>query len=244
MIGYYGHPQRKLIDSCKREYGSELIDLDVDYNHKDAGLVPKVYCQIIRNIINNALFYKNKISLIIASVGEEKCDAGRFAGFILKDLGFNVIESRIIDNMESRETVISESGLPLKEKILRIMDMVHTEANRDVSSCEPVMGFWGVPPSDLSILELFPDKTHVFGWTRCVEAGRPADINLEMYAFENLPTVFFAQSFCQKSSLARYLSEKYNGLYVDADRYASESTKAKIKAFIKLRVENGDLCRG
>ena len=67
-------------------------------------------------------------------------------------------------------------------------------------------GFWGVPPNDLSILEIFPDSTHVFGWSRCVEAKNPANIELEMMVDENLPTVFFAQTFCAKNQLAKYLA--------------------------------------
>ena len=95
-------------------------------------------------------------------------------------------------------------------------------------------GFWGVPPNDLEILRLFPDTTRVYGWIRCVEAGTPADLDLEMFVDENVPTVFYSQAFCSKSSLAKYLADKYNGLYIDIDDYASNSIKAKIEAFLKL----------
>ena len=99
----------------------------------------------------------------------------------------------------------------------------------------PLPGFWGVPPNDLEILKLFPDSTRVYGWLRCVEAGTPADLDLEMYVDENVPTVFYAQAFCAKSQLAKYLADKYNGLYIDIDDYASNSIKAKIEAFLRLR---------
>ena len=95
-------------------------------------------------------------------------------------------------------------------------------------------GFWGVPPNDLEILKLFPDTTHVYGWTRCVEAGTPADLDLEMYVNPKVPTVFYAQAFCSKAQLAKYLADKYNGLYIDIDDYASNSVKAKIEAFLRL----------
>ena len=88
--------------------------------------------------------------------------------------------------------------------------------------------------NDLEILKLFPDSTHVYGWTRCVEAGAPADLDLEMYVDENVPTVFYAQAFCAKSQLAKYLADKYNGLYIDIDDYASNSIRAKIEAFLRL----------
>ena len=84
-------------------------------------------------------------------------------------------------------------------------------------------------------MRLFPNETHVYGWTRCVEAGTPADIDFEMYVDEDVPTVFYAQAFCSKAQLAKYLADKYNGLYIDIDDYASNSIRAKIEAFLRLR---------
>ena len=69
-------------------------------------------------------------------------------------------------------------------------------------------GFWGVPPNNLSILELFPDNTEVFGWLRAVEAGYPGDFEIETYVNKDLPTIFFAQAFCSKTQLAKYLANK------------------------------------
>ncbi len=92
-----------------------------------------------------------------------------------------------------------------------------------------------MPPNDLEILKLFPDETHIYGWLRCVEAGVPADIELEMQVDPDVPIVFYAQAFCAKCQLAKYLADKYNGLYVDIDDYASNSVKAKIEAFVRLR---------
>ena len=88
---------------------------------------------------------------------------------------------------------------------------------------------------DSLTLYLLPDSTHVFGWTRCVEMGCPANLELEMYVNPDIPTIFYSQSFCSKAQLAKYLANKYNGLYIDVDDFATKSTKAKIEAFIKLR---------
>ena len=56
-----------------------------------------------------------------------------------------------------------------------------------------------------------------------------------MYVNPDIPTVFYAQAFCAKSQLAKYLADKYNGLYIDIDDYATTSVKAKIEAFLRLR---------
>lgn len=56
-----------------------------------------------------------------------------------------------------------------------------------------------------------------------------------MHVDEDVPTVFFAHTFCAKMELAKYLAEKHNGLYVDVDDVASNSVRAKIEAFINLR---------
>ena len=152
-------------------------------------------------------------------------------------MGFNVFPT-IYENLDKkRELRISKSNLPLYEKIQLITaGIIDTNIySKDYTAIEPTAGFWGVPPNDLEVLRLFPDSTHVYGWTRCVEAGVPADIDLEMYVDENIPIVFYAQAFCAKSQLAKYLADKYNGLYIDIDDYASTSVKAKIEAFLRLR---------
>ena len=233
-IGYYGHPPGSVIEHFRRLLGQELIDLDVDFDSPDAKIVPEAYCQIITDIINNAVFFRDQLSVIIASVGEEKCDGGRFAAAILKDLGFRVVETRNTRLRQARPINIAKSNLPLKEKILKIMDTVHTPPGRQYPACEPGLGFWGVPPHDLTLLDLFPDDTHVYGWTRCVEAGRPADIRLETYVDPGVPTVFYTQAFCPKQQLAKYLADKYGGLYIDADEKITQSTIAKVEAFIGL----------
>ena len=124
----------------------------------------------------------------------------------------------------------------MREKIEKITaNIIENKDYTNLETSKAKFGFWGVPPNDLSILELFPPETHVFGWTRCVEANAPADIDLEMFVEKDLPTVFYSQAFCAKSQLAKFLADKYDGLYIDIDDYATNSIKAKIEAFIKLR---------
>ncbi|MFA6988855.1 MAG: hypothetical protein WC197_02195 [Candidatus Gastranaerophilaceae bacterium] len=236
LIGYWGFPHPDMINSAKAKYtGSEFIDLDVNYNYPSSNIIPDAYCRIIRNIVDNSIFLKNKLECILASVGEEKCDSGRFASLILKDMGFNIIETKF-ENYEytSAITPICKSNLSLKNKINHIMNGVIENKDLDIIETIPTHGFWGVPPNDFDFLDLFPTTTHVYGWTRCVEAKRPADMEIEMYVDENIPTVFFAQTFCSKMQLAKYLAQKYDGLYIDVDDFATNSVKAKIEAFIRL----------
>jgi hypothetical protein len=234
FIGYWGCPPRQVMSKIARTYPyDEFIDLDIDMNAPQSGLVPDAYCQIITNIVDNAVHLKNDLRLIIAAVGEDKCDGGRFAAMILKDLGFPVMEVRNTET-ERQPVTIATSGLPLLEKVNRIMDSVHTPNRKQYPQVKPTHGFWGVPPHDMRLLELFPDTTHVYGWTRCVEAGVPADLDLEMYVDPGVPTVFYTQTFCQKTALAKYLAEKYDGLYIDCDGPLTNSIIAKVTAFLKM----------
>ena len=241
-IGFWGYPPPEVINRVKKEHPkAQWFDLDFDFSSKvpDANLLPESYCKIIKQIINNSLYYKDEIIKIIAPVGKDKCDSGWFAAQLLKDMGFDVEETKF-ETFEHRcPVVISTSNMPLYDKITTIT------ANITATHPAPLpigareipakFGFWGVPPNDLEVLRLFPDETHVYGWTRCVEAKVPADIELEMYVDPDVPTVFYAQAFCSKTQLAKYLANKYNGLYIDIDDYATNSVKAKIEAFLHLR---------
>ena len=236
IIGIWGYPDPVILQEVRDKFPRhEIIDLDVNYNVPPSNILPDAYCKIITNIIDNSIYLKENLETIVASVGEEKCDAARYAAAILNQLGLNIIQTTYIkyENLKS-ETPISESNLPLKDKVIRIMDEILYPKNVLIPKIKATMGFWGVPPNDIKLLELFPDSTHVFGWTRCVEAKRPADMELEMFVDKNIPTVFFAQTFCAKMQLARYLAKKHNGLYVDVDDKASNSVRAKIEAFIRL----------
>lgn len=233
-IGFWGYPNPKIVEKTKKEYpNAEWIDLDIDFGYQDKNILPDSYCKIVKNIINNTV--KLNPEKIIAPIGKDKCDSGWFAAKLLKDLGYNVEES-IYENLENPYPIkICTSSMPLYDKFVTITDNIIERKEIITTQCQPKFGFWGVPPNDLELLKLFPDETHVYGWTRCVEAGTPADIDLEMYVDEDVPTVFYAQAFCAKSQLAKYLADKYNGLYIDIDDYANNSIKAKIEAFLRLR---------
>ncbi len=233
-IGFWGYPNPKIVEKTKKEYpNAEWIDLDIDFGYQDKNILPDSYCKIVKNIINNTV--KLNPEKIIAPIGKDKCDSGWFAAKLLKDLGYNVEES-IYENLENSYPIeICTSSMPLYDKFVTITDNIVERKEIITTQCQPKFGFWGVPPNDLELLKLFPDETHVYGWTRCVEAGTPADIDLEMYVDEDVPTVFYAQAFCAKSQLAKYLADKYNGLYIDIDDYANNSIKAKIEAFLRLR---------
>ncbi len=236
-IGFWGVPKPEIIEEYKNLYPNhKFVDLCTLYGAPKTTILPDTTCKIISNIMDNAIFFRDNLELIIASVGYEKCDSGRFVARILKDMGFKVICS-VNDKYSDKTELtlpISTSDLSLGEKITRITANIIQKDNNKYTYIKPTFGFWGVPPNDFSFLELFPNSTHVFGWTRCVEAKRPADTELEMYVDENLPTVFFAQTFCNKMQLAKYLAKKYSGLFIDVDDIANNSTKAKIQAFMRL----------
>ena len=237
IIAFWGYPDPEILQAeIAKNPNCQILDLDVDYGYPSSGVMCEAYCKIIANIINNAIFLKDKIKVIVASVGKEKCDSGHIAAILLKDMGFDIIMTKYkIYSHKASPTPISKSNLPLKDKIDLIMQGVYKKNNLLLTPSIPEIGFWGVPPNDFELLELFPDSTHVFGWTRCVEANSPADLELEMMVNSEIPTVFFTQTFCAKMQLAKYLADKHNGLFIDVDDKVNKSAKAKIEAFIKLR---------
>lgn len=236
---------------------AETIDLDTDAGAPDSGLLPSTTCRIIENIVNNAVHLRDRLETVVAAVGEGKCDRGRHAAHLLRAMGIEVVESRFgPEDFEKRPLVYSVARMPLREKIDAIMGTVVDPGPPTAdppltgppaggarsavplagkpSACDPTHGFWGVPPNDFRILDLFPGTTHVYGWTRCVEAGRPSDLALEMFVDEGVPTVFFTQSFCAKQDLAHYLAERYKGIAIDCHREINDSILAKVEAFIRL----------
>ena len=236
VIGFWGYPHPKLIEKYKTLYPQALwVDFDIDWGFIKQDILPESYCSIIKNIINAAFHYKDELVVILAPIGKDKCDSGQFAFEILKDMEFPVVPSIFEEKTYKRKVKISTSNMPLRRKVELITKGIYEEQTGSVQPCKAKFGFWGVPPNDLSILELFPDETHLYGWTRCVEAMTPADIELEMFADKDIPTVFYSQSFCSKAQLAKYLADKYNGLYIDIDDTVTNSTKAKIEAFLRLR---------
>lgn len=236
IIGFWGYPDPAVIKEYKLLYPeARWVDLDVDFNYPDKKILPDAYCKIIKNIINGAFYLKDSLIVIIAPIGKDKCDSGWFAAEVLKDSGFKV-KTTIFEKIDDKKEIkISTSNLPLRQKVEMITASIVEPVTREFERCKAKFGFWGVPPNDLSILELFPDETHLYGWTRCVEANSPADIELEMFVDKDVPTVFYSQAFCSKAQLAKYLSDKYNGLYIDIDDKITNSTRAKIEAFLRLR---------
>ena len=236
IIGFWGYPHPDTIKKYKEMYpNAKWVDLDIDYGYIKQDILPDSYCAIIKNIINAAIHYKDNLTVILAPIGKDKCDSGWFAAEILKDMGFNVVTTIFEEKSYKKDIVISSSNLPLRKKVELITKGICEPVNVNCEQTNAQFGFWGVPPNDLSVLELFPDNTHVYGWIRCVEARTPADIELEMYVDKDVPTVFYSQSFCSKAQLAKYLADKYNGLYIDMDDKATNSTRAKLEAFLRLR---------
>ncbi|HER43319.1 MAG TPA: hypothetical protein ENO08_02520, partial [Candidatus Eisenbacteria bacterium] len=171
IVGYYGFPRRGLLAAARERFGpdSELVDLDLALGAPDSGLLPAAGCRIIANIVDNALHLGDRLALVVAAVGEDKCDRGRHAAMILEELGFEVVESRFPpDEYESRPLPYSVGRGPLAERIDLIMKTVVDPAPPagPPARCEPSHGFWGVPPNDFRILDLFPETTHIYGWTR------------------------------------------------------------------------------
>ena len=239
IIGYFGFPRRALLREVRESLGEDLplIDLDVAADAPDSGLLPRATCRIIANIIDNAADLGDRLAAVVAAVGEDKCDRGRHAAWIIRDMGIEVFESRFSEEeFEDRPLVWSMGRGTLPDRIDRIMEtIVDPSPPADPPGrCEPTHGFWGVPPNDFRLLELFPETTHIYGWIRCVEAGRPADLDLECMVDEGIPTVFFHQSFCAKQDLAHNLAERYGGIAIDCHREINDSILAKVEAFIKL----------
>jgi hypothetical protein len=239
VIGYCGFPRRAVLREVRERFGFALplVDLDVDRGAPDSGILPPTTCRIIANIVDNAVHLGSRLAVVVAAVGEDKCDRGRHAAFLLRRRDFTVIESRFPEEeLENRPLHFSRARMPLREKINRIMETVVDPSPRagTPAACEPTHGFWGVPPHDFRILDLFPETTHVYGWIRCVEAGRPSDLTLECSVDAGVPTVFFTQSFCAKQDLAHYLAGKYRGLAVDCHREINDSILAKVEAFVRL----------
>ena len=236
IIGFWGYPHPSLIEQYKKQYPEAIwVDFDIDYGFIKQDILPESYCSIIKNIINAAFKYKDELIIILAPIGKDKCDSGWFAYELLKDMNFPIISSIFEEKTYKKEILISTSNIPLRQKVELITKEIYEPQIIKTEQCKAKFGFWGVPPNDLSILELFPNETHLYGWTRCVEAMVPADIELEMFVDKDVPTVFYSQSFCSKAQLAKYLADKYNGLYIDIDDKVTNSTKAKIEAFLRLR---------
>ena len=241
IIAFWGYIAPEIVAGYKEKYPcATWVDLDINYDYPQTKIIPEASCKIIKNIFDNAFYFgTERIIKILAPIGKDKCDSAFFASEILREKGFrveNFINEDILPLSKLPPTPICDSSLPLKEKVERITaEIIEPKKNDNLVQIKPRFGFWGVPPNDLSILELFPNETQLLGWCRCVEAKNPANIKLEMFVPDSLPVIFYAQTFCAKNQLAKYLADKHNGLYIDVDGWANNSTRAKIEAFLQLR---------
>ncbi len=237
-IGISGVPPRELMEEFEGRNDVEWFDLDNDYGAPTPDeAFPPGYCAILQRIYSNALMIKPDV--ILADVGPGKCTGCAFVMESLKKKGFNVKSSMNFDP-PSRDPVISTSSLPLVKKFELILDGIFNPEiyERDYpKESNPKFGFWGVPPYDFSILELFPDGTEVLGWTRAVEMGAPWSYEIEEYVPDGMAVVFFVQSFCQRAVLAKELADRTGGLYVEVHRELTTSQREEIEAFLTLRSE-------
>jgi hypothetical protein len=241
-IGIVGHPPEEVL-SGYRSTGAELVDLDIPRPEAPIRLadphMPRIFCATLRTVLSNALALP--LDLIVAGVGEDKCDGMRFLVRILRDLELGPVRETRNHGTEGRGTPISDGAGPLRERVDRIMERIVSgeHAQPPPPEPDPPAAFWGVPPKDATLLDLFPDSTQILGWTRCVENDTPADLEVESFVPADVPTVFFAQAFCQKNVLARYLAGKHNGLYVEVDETMTRAVRAKVEAFLVLNVKEG-----
>ncbi len=236
-VGIVGVPPRTVMADLFRS-GVRIVDLDEPQVRasldETAPFLPRVYCAILRTVVLNTLHLN--LDRIVIDVGPGKCDCALHVATILEQrFGIEVIRTRNQDRRGNGYPLCRARMKP-REKMTRI-----TAGLRDPvpgpapEPCRPTAGFWGVPPRDFSLLDLFPDTTHIYGWTRCLENRTPADLELESHVNRDVPTVFFAQSFCAKTALARHLAATHpRALFLDCDVTASSSVRAKIEAFLEL----------
>ncbi|HEB69589.1 MAG TPA: hypothetical protein ENI88_08210 [Desulfobulbus sp.] len=238
-VGIVGIPPLEIIKQLHHSK-AEIIDLDEPQVRASLELtaahLPRVYCAILRTVVLNAIHLE--LDRIYIDVGPGKCDCALHVATILKDmLSIPVIPTRNQD-MDGMGFPLCRSRMPLPDKMLAItgnVRSIHRADEHKYPPCTPTAGFWGVPPRDFNLLALFPDTTHIYGWTRCMENKTPADLNLESQINPEVPTVFFAQAFCAKTALARHLADRHpRGLYLDCDVTAGSSARAKIEAFFEL----------
>ena len=238
-VGIVGIPPLAVIGRLNT-LGVHIYDLDEPQVNTDmemtAPFLPRVYCAILRTAVLNALHLP--LDMIFIDVGPGKCDCALHVSTILQDmLRIPVIRTRNQDDVAFGHP-LCETKMSLLEKFKRITAGVRSAAAYQPEKfprCQATAGFWGVPPRDFSLLTLFPDTTHIYGWTRGMENKTPADVELEVLFNADVPTIFFAQSFCAKTALAKFLAAKHpRGIYLDVDVTCSSSTRAKIQAFLEL----------
>ncbi len=238
LFGIVGVPPLAVMEKLAAD-GSTIVDLDEPQGKIDletaSPFLPRVYCGILRTVIANSLTIKPDV--IYIDTGAGKCDCAVHTATVLEDI---LPQTTIIrtKNQDSTGfgTPLCKAEMDLVDKMSAITSGVQLiKANDAIQPCTPTAGFWGVPPRDFSLLSYFPDTTHIYGWARCMENKTPDNIEMECHYNPDIPTVFFAQSFCAKTALARHLANKHPyALYLDCDVTAGNSVKAKIQAFLEL----------
>jgi len=234
-IGFVGLPPEDVLAPRRSETLIDLDNLVEGVSLRSESALPRTTCRIIRRVCDNALALD--LDEIVIDEGYGKCDAARGLAELLADtLTIPVIRTQN-DNRVGAGTPISDSDLPLKQKMELILDGIvnPTRPVPQVGDLRYRAAFWGVPAADFGIYDLFPDGTQVLGWTRCLENRTPADWELEMLVPEGVPTVFFSQTFCAKGIAAQHLARKHNGLCVDVDGVMPQPVRAKIEAFLRFR---------
>ncbi len=237
-IGIVGVPPLEVITQIESEECT-VFDLDEPIVQEDietaSPFLPRVYCAILRTVIVNSLSLRPHT--IYIDVGPGKCDCALHTATILESLlpETTIFRTRNQDLVDFG-TPLCTTQMALFDKMNAITSSVQSSApHTDLPACTPSAGFWGVPPRDFSLLKIFPDTTHVYGWTRCMENKTPDNKGLEEHFNPNIPMVFFAQSFCAKTALAHHLANQHPyALYLDCDVTAGNSAKAKIQAFLEL----------
>lgn len=236
-IGFAGCPPE---DRLRKHKNVRLMDLDNHYEGVEKvseTLLPANTCTIIKRILDNALgLYPD---LVIIDEGYGKCHhAGAVADILTGIMDIPVIKTRN-DNTVGTGTPLCDSDLPPRSKAELILDgLTGSPSPPDFGTpASPPAAVWGVPASDFRLYDLFPDGTRLLGWFRCLENRTPADRDMELYVEPDVPTVFFAQSFCHKNITAKDLARGYAGLYVDIDGSMSNSVRAKIEAFLEFKVK-------
>ncbi len=236
-VGIVGVPPLAVIGKLNREKAI-IVDLDelqvqapID---QSAAWVPRVYCAILRTVVLNCMGLQ--LDRIVIDVGPGKCDAALHIAEVLDDMLAIPVHRTRNQDREPFGFPLCTSAVPLVERFARITKGVQSSAPYPPQpACRPLCAFWGVPPRDFALLRSFPDQTHVFGWTRCMENKTPANLELERQIDPTLPTVFFTQSFCAKSALAHHLARRHpQALVIDCDVSPSNSARAKIEAFLEL----------
>lgn len=237
-VGIVGVPPLSVMQTLTAPH-IKVYDLDEPQGMIDietaSPFLPQVYCGILRTVMANSLIIRPDV--IYIDIGPGKCDCAVHTATVLED---TLPKTRIIRtrNQDSTDfgTPLCTTRMDLLKKMQAITACVQsTTPYHSLQPCKAVAGFWGVPPRDFSLLSLFPDTTHVYGWARCMENKTPDNLKLELHYNPDIPTVFFAQSFCAKTALARHLATKHpHALYLDCDVTAGNSAKAKIQAFLEL----------